>query len=116
VMHPVSVASAVQEPVSVESAVEEPVSAEPAAQVHVSGGSAGYPGILCQGQAADGRQTQEAGRRRSHQPLSRVRLGRHAWSPAALRGLLCSGHSNSLGPEYSRRAHLDAPPRSPRRG
>ena len=107
--------SAVTHPVSVGSAVEGPVSAGSVAPVHFSGGSAECSGILRQGQAADGRQVQEAGRCWSHQPLSRERLGLHAWPPAALHGLLCFGRSTSLGPEHSRRAHLDAPPRSPRR-
>ncbi len=113
---PAAAESAVTHPVWFGSAVEVPVSAGSAAPVHFSGGSAECSGTPRQRQAADGRPTQEAGRCCSHQPLSRERLGLHAWPPAALRGLLCSGRSTSLGFEHSRRAHLDAPPRSPRRG
>jgi hypothetical protein len=113
---PVSVALAVGRPVSVASVVEAPVAAGSAAQAHVSGGSAELSGIRRQMQAAVGRQTQEAGRPCSYQPLWPERLGAYAWSLAALHGLLCSGRSNSLEPEHSRPAHLDALPRSPRRG
>lgn len=116
VTHPVSVALAVQGPVSVASAVAAPVSAESADQAQVFGGSAECSGILRQRQAADGRQTQEAGRSCSYQPLSPERLGAYAWSLAALHGLLCFDRSNSLDPLHSRPAHLDAHPRSPRRG
>jgi hypothetical protein len=116
VTHPVSVASAVQGPVSAASAVEAPASAESADQVQVSGGSAECPGMLRQRQSADGRQTQEAGRYRPQQPHAPGRPGVSAWSLAALHGLLCSGRSDSLGPEHSGPAHLDALPRSPRRG
>jgi hypothetical protein len=112
---PAAAESSLAHPGSVGSAVEGPVFAESAAPVHFSGGSAECSGTLRQRQAAGGRQIQEAGRCCWHQPLSRERLGLHA-PPAALHGLLCSGRSTSLGPEHSRRAHLDALPRSPRRG
>jgi hypothetical protein len=115
VTHPVSVASAVQGPVFVASAAEAPVSAEFADQAQVSGGSAECSGILRQRQAADGQRTQEAGPYCS-QPLAPERPGVYAWSLAVLLGLLCSGRSNSLGPEHSRLAHRDALRRSPRRG
>jgi hypothetical protein len=108
--------SSVTHPVSVGWAVKGPVFAGSAAPLHFSGGSAECLGTLRQRQAADWRQIQEAGRGCLHQPPSRERLGLHAWPPAALHGLLCFGRSTSLGPEHSRRARLDATPRSPRRG
>jgi hypothetical protein len=113
---PAAAQSSVTHPVFVRSAVKVPVSAGSAAPVHFSGGSAECQETLRQRQAPDGRQIQEAGRRYSHQLLSRERLGLHAWLPAALRGLLCPGRSGSVGSEHSRRAHLDASPRSRRRG
>jgi hypothetical protein len=116
VAEPAAAESAVTHPVSVGSAAEGPVSAGSAAPVHSFGGSAECLGTLRQMQAADGRQIQEAGRCCLHQPLSRERLGLRAWPPVALHGLLCFGRSTSLGPEHSRPAHFDAPPRSPRRG
>jgi len=116
VRHPVSAASAVQGPVSVVSAVAAPVSAESADQAQVFGGSAECSGILRQRRAADGRPTQEAGRYCSQRPLAPEQPGGYAWPLAALHGLLCFGRSNSLGPEHSGQTHLDALPRSPRRG